>query len=137
MMEVMKLKKMKSMDDANNSLAEVDSTAALLPMPFLKLSPIVPASVINPKKKAKKSQNSQKTLNRSSSAPEKTKVSRKNELKRLSSFLDEPIQRRRTRSDADSANRELRSNLRSAFNFGIGMIRQVSISLPKFLKTDF
>jgi len=137
MMEVMKLKKMKSMDDANNSLAEVDSTAALLPMPFLKLSPIVPASVINPKKKPKKSQNSQKTLTRSPSAPEKTKVSRKNELKRLSSFLDEPLQRRRTRSDADTANRELRSNLRTAFNFGMGMIRQVSISLPKFLKTDF
>jgi len=106
-------------------------------MPFLKSSPVVPSSVINPRKKAKKSQNSQKTLTRSPSAPEKTKVSRKNELKRLSSFLDEPIQRRRTRSDADSANRELRSNLRSAFNFGIGMIRQVSISLPKFLKTDF
>jgi len=136
MMEVMKLKKMKSMDDANNSLAEADSTAALLPMPFLKLSP-VPASVINPKKKPKKSQNSQKALMRSPSAPEKTKVSRKNELKRLSSFLDEPVQRRRTRSDADTANRELRSNLRTAFNFGIGMIRQVSISLPKFLKTDF
>jgi len=137
MMEVIKLKKMKSMDDANSSLFEENSPIALLPMPFLKSSPVVPSSVINPKKKAKKSQNSQKTLNRSSSAPEKTKVSRKNELKRLSSFLDEPIQRRRTRSDADSANRELRSNLRSAFNFGIGMIRQVSISLPKFLKTDF
>jgi len=134
MMEVMKLKKMKSMDDANSNLAEA---AALLPMPFLKLTPVVPTSVINPKKKPKKSQNSQKTLTRSPSAPEKTKVSRKTELKRLSSFLDEPVQRRRTRSDADTANRELRSNLRTAFNFGIGMIRQVSISLPKFLKTDF
>merc|ERR1712025_1498917 len=134
MMEVMKLKKMKSMDDANSNLAEA---AALLPMPFLKLTPVVPTSVINPKKKPKKSQNSQKTLTRSPSAPEKTKVSRKTELKRLSSFLDEPVQRRRTRSDADTANRELRSNLRTAFNYGIGMIRQVSISLPKFLKTDF
>ena len=38
---------------------------------------------------------------------------------------------------SDTANRELRSNLRTAFNYGIGMIRQVSISLPKFLKTDF
>jgi len=137
MMEVMKLKKMKSMDDANSNLAEDHSIAALLPMPFLKLSPVVPASVINPKKKPDKSQNSQKTLMRSPSAPEKKKVSRKTELKRLSSFLDEPVQRRRTRSDADTANRELRSNLRTAFNFGIGMIRQVSISLPKFLKTDF
>jgi len=134
MMEVMKLKKMKSMDDANSNLAEA---AALLPIPFLKLTPVVPTSVIDPKKKPKKSQNSQKTLTRSPSAPEKTKVSRKTELKRLSSFLDEPVQRRRTRSDADTANRELRSNLRTAFNFGIGMIRQVSISLPKFLKTDF
>jgi len=137
MMEVMKLKKMKSMDDANSNLAEDHSIAALLPMPFLKSSPVVPASVINPKKKPDKSQNSQKTLMRSPSAPEKKKVSRKTELKRLSSFLDEPVQRRRTRSDADTANRELRSNLRTAFNFGIGMIRQVSISLPKFLKTDF
>merc|ERR1712154_420565 len=121
MMEVMKLKKMKSMDDANSNLAEA---AALLPIPFLKLTPVVPTSVIDPKKKPKKSQNS---LTRSPSAPEKTKVSRKTELKRLSSFLDEPVQRRRTRSDADTANRELRSNLRTAFNFGIGMIRQVSI----------
>jgi len=137
MMEVMKLKKMKSMDDANSNLAEDHSIAALLPMPFLKLSPVVPASVISPKKKPEKSQNSQKTLTRSPSAPEKKKVSRKTELKRLSSFLDEPVQRRRTRSDADTANRELRSNLRTAFNYGIGMIRQVSISLPKFLKTDF
>jgi len=137
MMEVMKLKKMKSMDDANSNLAEDHSIAALLPMPFLKASPVVPASVVNPKKKPDKSQNSQKTLMRSPSAPEKKKVSRKTELKRLSSFLDEPVQRRRTRSDADTANRELRSNLRTAFNFGIGMIRQVSISLPKFLKTDF
>jgi len=137
MMEVMKLKKMKSMDDANSNLAEDHSIAALLPMPFLKLSPVVPASVISPKKKQEKSQNSQKTLTRSPSAPEKKKVSRKTELKRLSSFLDEPVQRRRTRSDADTANRELRSNLRTAFNYGIGMIRQVSISLPKFLKTDF
>lgn len=137
MMEVMKLKKMKSMDDANSNLMEDNSPIALLPMPFLKSSPVIPASVINPKGRPRKSQNSQKTLIRSPSAPEKTKVSRKNELKRLSSFLDEPVQRRRTRSDADTANRELRSNLRSAFNFGIGMIRQVSISLPKFLKTDF
>jgi len=100
MMEVMKLKKMKSMDDANSNLAEDHSIAALLPMPFLKLSPVVPASVISPKKKQEKSQNSQKTLTRSPSAPEKKKVSRKTELKRLSSFLDEPVQRRRTRSDA-------------------------------------
>jgi len=137
MMEVMKLKKMKSMDDANSSLFEENGPIALLPMPFLKSSPVIPTEVINPKKKAKKSQNSQKKLSRSPSVPEKTKTSRKNELKRLSSYLDEPIQRRRTRSDADTANRELRSNLRTAFNIGMGMIRQVSISLPKFLKTDF
>merc|ERR1719320_1856051 len=54
MMEVMKLKKMKSMDDANSNLAEDHSIAALLPMPFLKLSPVVPASVISPKKRSKK-----------------------------------------------------------------------------------
>lgn len=137
MMEVIKLKKMKSMDDANTSNLDDSTEAALLPMPFLKDSPVIPDSVISPKKKTKKSQNSNKSLTRSPSAPEKTKVSRKNELKRLSSFLDEPIQRRRTRSDAESASRELRSNLRTAFNFGIGVIRQVSISLPKFLKTDF
>jgi len=136
MVEVMKLKKMKSMDDANTSLFEESSPIALLPMPFLKSSPVIPSEIISPKKKTKKSQNSQKTLCRSPSAPEKTKTSRKNELKRLSSFLDEPIQRRRTRSDAESANREIRSNLRSAFNFGMGMIRQVSISIPRFLKTD-
>ena len=100
MMEVIKLKKMKSMDDANSSLFEDSSPIALLPMPFLKSSPVIPSEIINPKKKTKKSQNSQKTLCRSPSAPEKTKTSRKNELKRLSSFLDEPLQRRRTRSDA-------------------------------------
>jgi len=103
MMEVMKLKKMKSMDDANSNLMEDNSPIALLPMPFLKSSPVIPASVINPKGRPRKSQNSQKTLIRSPSAPEKTKVSRKNELKRLSSFLDEPVQRRRTRSDAGNA----------------------------------
>jgi len=136
MMEVIKLKKMKSMDDANNSLFD-DSSVAILPMPFLKNSPNIPLEVVSPKKKSRKSQNSHKALSRSPSAPEKSKISRKNELKRLNSYLDEPIQRRRTRSDAESANRELRSNLRSAFNFGMGMIRQVSITLPKFLTKDF
>jgi len=136
MMEVIKLKKMKSMDDANNSLFD-ENSVAILPMPFLKNSPNIPLEVISPKKKPRKSQNSHKALSRSPSAPEKSKISRKNELKRLSSYLDEPIQRRRTRSDAETANRELRSNLRSAFNFGMGMIRQVSITLPKFLTKDF
>jgi len=78
-------------------------------------------------------------LNRSFSAPEKCKTNpRKTELQRLaSSGQDEPFQlRRRTRSDALAANREVRSNLRSALNFGLGVIRSVSQSLPKFLKYE-
>lgn len=78
-------------------------------------------------------------LNRSFSAPEKFKTNpRKTELQRLaSSGQDEPFQlRRRTRSDALAANREIRSNLRSALNFGLGVIRSVSQSLPKFLKIE-
>lgn len=78
-------------------------------------------------------------LNRSFSAPEKFKTNpRKTELQRLaSSGQDEPFQlRRRTRSDALAANREVRSNLRSALNFGLGVIRSVSQSLPKFLKYE-
>jgi len=78
-------------------------------------------------------------LDRSFSAPEKFKTNpRKTELQRLaSSGQDEPFQlRRRTRSDALAANREIRSNLRSALNFGLGVIRSVSQSLPKFLKIE-
>ena len=78
-------------------------------------------------------------LNRSFSAPERYKTNtRKTELQRLaSSGQDEPFQlRRRTRSDALAANREVRSNLRSALNFGLGVIRSVSQSLPKFLKYE-
>ena len=78
-------------------------------------------------------------LNRSKSAPEKCKQNpRKTELQRLgSSSPDEPFQlRRRTRSDALTANREVRSNLRTALNFGLGVIRSVSQSLPKFLKYE-
>ena len=78
-------------------------------------------------------------LNRSFSAPDKYKTNpRKTELQRLaSSGQDEPFQlRRRTRSDAMAANREVRSNLRSALNFGLGVIRSVSQSLPKFLKYE-
>jgi len=78
-------------------------------------------------------------LNRSFSAPEKYKTqARKTELQRLaSSGQEEPFQlRRRTRSDALAANREVRSNLRSALNFGLGVIRSVSQSLPKFLKYE-
>lgn len=78
-------------------------------------------------------------LDRSFSAPEKFKTNpRKTELQRLASLgKDEPFQlRRRTRSDALAANREVRSNLRSALNFGLGVIRSVSISLPKFLKYE-
>lgn len=51
MMEVMKLKKMKSMDDAIAHSPE-NSPIALLPMPFLNF-PSCSLSVINPKKKAK------------------------------------------------------------------------------------
>merc|ERR1711992_390382 len=78
-------------------------------------------------------------LNRSFSAPEKFKTNpRKTELQRLaSSGQEETFQlRRRTRSDALAANREVRSNLRSALNFGLGVIRSVSQSLPKFLKYE-
>lgn len=61
---------------------------------------------------------------------------RKTELQKLVSSASEPMQRRRTRHDQSLANREVRSNLRSALNFASGVLRSVSNSLPNFLKYD-
>merc|ERR1711988_551698 len=70
-------------------------------------------------------------------SPKKTKKKRKAELQKLTGIFEEPKeQRRRTRSDQILANRQIRSNLRSAFNFGLGVFRSVSQSLPKFLKYE-
>ena len=61
---------------------------------------------------------------------------RKSELQKLQQSVSEPVQRRRTRHDQSLANREVRSNLRSALNFASGVLRSVSNSLPNFLKYD-
>lgn len=125
MMEVMKIKKMKSMDDANEDL--MGTPIALLKLPF-KLSPVTITMEIMeegddcfiPPTETKK-----------------RKVSKNTELKRLENHLPDAMERRRTRSDADTTRnqRELRSNLRSAFSYGMAPVRNfmrsVSSSLPK------
>merc|ERR1712203_843923 len=70
------------------------------------------------------------------------KTSKNKELKRLENFNPDVLERRRTRSDAvaesTKTQREIRSNLRSAFNYGIAPVRNfmrsVSSSLPKIFK---
>merc|ERR1719458_1315343 len=105
----MKIKKMKSMDDANEDL--MGTPVALLKLPF-KLSPVTITMEIMeegddcfiPPAETKK-----------------RKVSKNTELKRLENHLPDAMERRRTRSDADTTKnqRELRSNLRSAFSYGM------------------
>merc|ERR1712036_60283 len=109
MMEVMRLKKLKSMDDANEELLNCDTPVALLKLPF-KLSPVTIT----------------KEILEEGSDPfqhpteiKRRKTSKNKELKRLENFMPDIMERRRTRSDAIAdgtrAQREIRSNLRSAF----------------------
>jgi len=133
MMEVMKLKKLKSMDDAydENNRAPV----ALLSLPF-KLSPVtITKDIIETDEDSTSSDD----VFRVPMDTRRRKMSRKREAKRLEMFKDKPetTERRRTRSEADDTKvqREIRSNLRSAFNYGIAPVRSfmrsVSNSLPK------
>merc|ERR1712012_341200 len=130
MMEVMRLKKLKSMDDANDELTNSETpVVALLKLPF-KLSPVTITKEI---------------LEEGSDAFQppteikRRKTSKNKELKRLENFNHDVLERRRTRSDAvaesTKTQREIRSNLRSAFNYGIAPVRNfmrsVSSSLPK------
>merc|ERR1719266_432585 len=129
MMEVMRLKKLKSMDDANEELLNCDTPVALLKLPF-KLSPVTIT----------------KEILEEGSDPfqhpteiKRRKTSKNKELKRLENFNENAVERRRTRSDAitesTKTQREIRSNLRSAFNYGMAPVRNfmrsVSSSLPK------
>jgi len=120
MLQVLRMKKSKIGEDSSDDNSDQDP-------------PDIP-NVVQSRTRGKKV-----PLDRSKSAPEKCKLNpRKTELQRLgSSVQEETFQlRRRTRSDALSANREVRSNLRTALNFGLGVIRSVSQSLPKFLKYE-
>jgi len=120
MLQVMKMKRDKEVGEESSDESDMEPPDTTLGTTAIRGRKVVP-------------------LNRSFSAPEKFKTNpRKTELQRLaSSGQEEPFQlRRRTRSDALAANREVRSNLRSALNFGLGVIRSVSQSLPKFLKYE-
>jgi len=110
MMEVLRKQKIKMAEDSSDD-SEVEFPA--LVRPKLNFAEKITTEVISPTVKK--------------TAPRKT------ELERLEI---EPQQRRRTRGDQTAANREIRSNLRSAFNFGLGVFRSVSQSLPKFLKYE-
>merc|ERR1711974_573698 len=114
MMEVMRLK---SMDDANEELLNCDTPVALLKLPF-KLSPVTIT----------------KEILEEGSDPfqhpteiKRRKTSKNKELKRLENFNENAVERRRTRSDAitesTKTQREIRSNLRSAFNYGMAPVR--------------
>ena len=113
MIEVLNLKKKKMLEDSSDS--EVEFTEPVK-RPKLNL-PIITPEVINAKAK-------------------KSPPPRKTELQKLQSSRNEPLQRRRTRSDQSLAQKEIRSNLRSALNFASGMLRSVSNSLPRFLKYE-
>ena len=90
MMEVMRLKKLKSMDDANEELMNCDVPVALLKLPF-KLSPVTITKEIL-------DEGSDPFQHPSESKRRKT--SKNKELKRLENFMPDIIERRRTRSDA-------------------------------------
>ena len=115
MIEVMRLKKTKMAEDSSDD-SEIEFPA-FIRRPKVQLPEPITTDIIN-------STNSRSI---------KKSPTRKTEVEKLKI---EPTQRRRTRGDQSVANREFRSNLRSAFNFGMGVIRTVSQSLPNFLKYD-
>lgn len=130
MMEIMKLKKMKSMDDAIEENTNIP--VALISLPH-KLNPIIiPKEVID-----KEEECLSPVVFRLPAVTRRRTNSRKCELKRLASHTKDPTERRRTRSEADDTKvqREIRSNLRSAINYGMAPVRSfmrtVSSSLPK------
>ena len=113
MLEVIRMKKVKDAEDSTDE-SEVESAVK---KPKINFSVLIPNDIVNPEKK------------------KKSPGVRKTELQKLMGF-EPKEQRRRTRSDALVESRKVRSNLRSAINFGLGMFRSVSQSLPKFLKYD-
>ena len=113
MLEVIRMKKVKDAEDSADE-SEVESAVK---KPKINFSVLIPNDIVNPEKK------------------KKSPGVRKTELQKLMGF-EPKEQRRRTRSDALVESRKVRSNLRSAINFGLGMFRSVSQSLPKFLKYD-
>ena len=113
MLEVIRMKKVKDAEDSTDE-SEVESAVK---KPKINFSVLIPNDIVNPEKK------------------KKSPGVRKTELEKLMGF-EPKEQRRRTRSDALVESRKVRSNLRSAINFGLGMFRSVSQSLPKFLKYD-
>jgi len=136
MMEVLKLKKLKSMDDANEELMLRDTPVALLSLPF-KVAPVTITKDLMEEPLRPESPNPVKF--RVPSDTRRKKSPRNTELKRLESRNSEPdtTERRRTRSETDDTKvqREIRSNLRNAFNYGLAPVRSfmrsVSNSLPK------
>merc|ERR1712241_335635 len=118
MLEVIRLKKIRMAEDSSEEI-EME-TSALMKRPKLNFPVSISTDIISPKKKKRQA--------------EIQKPPRKTELQKLTGIFEEPKeQRRRTRSDQILANRQIRSSLRSAFNFGLGVFRSVSQSLPKFL----
>lgn len=130
MMEIIKLKKLRSMDDTNDEQTNVST--ALLTLPF-NLSPILITKDIL----EKEVKNTNNDVFRVPETRRRRKTSRNPELKRLEIFVPDTTERRRTRSEADDTKvqREIRSNLRSAIDYGMGPVRSfmrsVSNSLPK------
>jgi len=123
MLEVIRLKKIRMAEDSSEE-SEME-TSALMKRPKLNFPVSISTDIISPKKTKKKRK------------AEIQKPPRKTELQKLTGIFEEPKeQRRRTRSDQILAYRQIRSNLRSAFNFGLGVFRSVSQSLPKFLKYE-
>jgi len=130
MMEVMKLKKLKSMDDANDEMKM--ATVALLTLPF-KVAPMTITKDLLEESPETEIQF------RVPSDTRRKKSARNIELKRLESRNSEPElnERRRTRSETDNTKvqREIRTNLRTAFNYGMAPVRSfmrsVSNSLPR------
>merc|ERR1712051_582611 len=115
MLKVIRMKKVKVSEDSMDE-SEVESAVK---KPKINFSVLIPNDIVTP-------------------SPDKKKKSpgvRKTELQKLLG-VEPKEQRRRTRSDSLVENRKGRSNLRSAINFGLGMFRSVSQSLPKFLKYE-
>ena len=115
MLQVIRMKKVKDAEDSADE-CEVESAVK---KPKINFSVLIPNDIVNPSTDKKK----------------KSPGVRKTELQKLLG-VEPKEQRRRTRSDALVDNRKVRSNLRSAINFGLGMFRSVSQSLPKFLKYE-
>lgn len=133
MMEVLKLKKLKSMDDANEEMMIRETPVALLTLPF-KTAPVTITRDIIEEATRPESPESPVKFRVPSDARRK-KSPRNTELKRLESRNSEPdmTERRRTRSETDNTKvqREIRSNLRTAFNYGLAPVRSFMRSVSQ------